>query len=305
MRSGCNICETVRPNVNARTHGSRLNNHGTRNGQSSSGGARPKERGLPWQVEPSGHIHLPPSQPLSSTRYTARNTATEDQEEQTLGQILQEIEREENYNDMMAAAEAAMVGQPHVSKPRYTPEPLPRKTISMKTLTQDPRAQNLDNTLDKVMERPPRKASPPVWWETDGDNIKMTAPPAWLAAESERSKARTAPTSPTRHPRPDSPMSNPDETMETTITHTAPWHAPSGRGATRGRGTMLRDRIQREHQLQGMDRWRAEAQRRHNQEQKNEDLDKSIFTTEPSDTCLLYTSPSPRDLSTSRMPSSA
>ena len=77
-------------------------------------------------------------------------------------------------------------------------------------------------------------------------------------------------------------MSNPDETLETTTTYTAPWHAPSGRGMVRGRATMLRDRIQREHQLQGMERWREEAKRRCQQQDK--DLDKSIFTTEPSDT---------------------
>ena len=41
-----------------------------------------------------------------------------------------------------------------------------------------------------------------------------------------------------------------------------------------------------------------------------EELDAAVLPTDPnqvlpSNTCLLYTSPSPRDLSTSRMPSSA
>ena len=63
---------------------------------------------------------------------------------------------------MMAAAEAAMVGRPHVSKPRFSPVPAPRKTISMKTLGLDPQAANLDNTLDnqEVVDRPARNASP-------------------------------------------------------------------------------------------------------------------------------------------------
>ena len=150
---------------------------------------------LPWQVEPGGDIHLPPSQHLSSTKLTAtRNTVT-NQGEQSLGQILQEIEREENYEDMMAAAEAPMVNQPHVSRPRFCPripQPTPRKITSMKMLDQDPQEQNLDNTSNNLMdtepprERPARKSSPPVWWETDGDTIKMTAPPAWLAEEQDR-----------------------------------------------------------------------------------------------------------------------
>ena len=38
---------------------------------------------------------------------------------------------------------------------------------------------------------------------------------------------------------------------------------------------------------------------------ENGSLDEVTTTDAPSDACLLYTSPSPRDLSTSRMPSSA